>query len=367
MTLAFYRKYRPKTFEDLLGQNEIREILQNAARQDKLAHAYLFYGGRGSGKTTAARLIAKVANCETRLKDAKFKLTGEPCNRCRPCEEIDMGRALDVVEIDAASNRGIDEIRDLKENIRLSPSSYNKKVFIIDEMHMLTRDASNALLKTLEEPPAHALFVLATTEYDKVLPTIASRTQRFHFKRLPISEIVNKLNYIAKLEKIKIEEDALELIAAIAEGSLRDAESLLDQVVSMEENPSLEAIQKIIGKVGHKAVTDFAGLIFKKDLKLALSYANNLYNEGHNIVDFNKELINYFRRVLAIKFDPSLENLYKQELTKDQLVKIKEHSQIADSNLTINLIKSLIRAYSEMRYSPLAIAPFEVAIIENLK
>ena len=129
MTLAFYRKYRPKTFEDLLGQNEIREILQNAARQDKLAHAYLFYGGRGSGKTTAARLIAKITNCETRLKNEKFKLTGEPCNSCRPCQEIDDGRALDVIEIDAASNRGIDEIRDLKENIRLSPTSYNKKVF----------------------------------------------------------------------------------------------------------------------------------------------------------------------------------------------------------------------------------------------
>ncbi len=377
MTLAFYRKYRPKTFEDLLGQNEIREILQNAARQDKLAHAYLFYGGRGSGKTTAARLIAKITNCETRLKNEKFKLTGEPCNSCRPCQEIDDGRALDVIEIDAASNRGIDEIRDLKENIRLSPTSYNKKVFIIDEMHMLTREAFNALLKTLEEPPAHALFVLATTEYDKVPPTIASRTQRFHFKRLSISEIVVKLTYISKLEKIKIEQDALELIAAIAEGSLRDAESLLDQVTSMEENPSLDAIQKIVGRVGYKAITDFANLIFstkggsafggRNYLGAALSYANNLYNEGHNIVDFNKELINYFRRVLAIKFDPSLENLYKQELTKDQLAKIKEHSQSADVNITINLIKSLVRAYGEMRYSPLAIAPFEVAIIENLK
>ena len=163
MALAIYRKYRPKKLSEVLGQGAITEILKNAAKFDRLAHAYLFYGPRGSGKTTTARIIAKIVNCEKRQSDPKFRALGEPCNECRPCKEIDEGRALDVIEIDAASNRGIDEIRNLKEGIKFSPTSYRFKVFIIDEAHQLTKEAFNALLKTLEEPPAHSLFILATT------------------------------------------------------------------------------------------------------------------------------------------------------------------------------------------------------------
>ena len=222
--LAIYRKYRPATFESLLGQDLTVKILKEAAREDRLAHAYLLAGPRGTGKTTSARLIAKIANCETRANDGNFKKKGEPCNKCGPCNEINEGRGLDVIEIDAASNRGIDEIRNLKESVRVSPASFRRKVFIIDEAHMLTKDAFNALLKTLEEPPPYVIIILATTEPDKIPATISSRTQQFYFKRALVNQIVGKLEEIAKKEKIQVSNEALELIAASAEGSFRDAE-----------------------------------------------------------------------------------------------------------------------------------------------
>ncbi len=369
--LAIYRKYRPKKLEDLLGQEIIVEVLKNAAITDRLAHAYLFYGPRGSGKTTTARIIAKIANCEKRIQDSSFKIQGEPCNKCRACVEIDEGRALDVIEIDAASNRGIDEIRNLKEGIKFSPTSYQYKVYIIDEAHQLTKEAFNALLKTLEEPPAHAIFILATTESEKMPMTIVSRTQRFHFKRLPLMKIVEKLKFICKAEKIKADDDALELIAASAEGSFRDAESLIDQIASLEEQITLESVEKIIGRVGFSRTAEMAGLIISNDLEKTLNYLAQIYEAGYNLVQFNKDLIHYFRRTLALKFAPTLENEFKKELTDAELKLLKKHSQAINSPTSeqkiINLLKSLIRAYTEMRYSPFAIVPLEVAIIENLK
>ncbi len=365
--LAIYRKYRPKTFEDLLGQEHIIEILRNAARQDKFAHAYLFYGSRGSGKTTTARLIAKLVNCETRQSDKKFKEQSEPCNKCRPCTEIDAGHALDVIEIDAASNRGIDEIRNLQEGVKLSPTSYKNKVFIIDEVHMLTREAFNALLKTLEEPPAHAVFILATTEYEKVPPTISSRTQRFHFRKLTLDEIAKKLKSVIKSEKLKISGEALELIAALAEGSLRDAESLLDQITSLDQDVELKDVERIAGKIGYKKTATLAEYLLTGNLEESLNYLNEIDQGGYNLVQLNKDLIHYLRRTLTLKMNPKIEELYKKELTKDEVEKIKSHAKLAEEKQYIALIKSLIQAYSEMRYSPFAIVPLEVAIIENLK
>ncbi len=365
--IAIYRKYRPKTFEDLLGQEHIVEILRNAARQDRFAHAYLFYGSRGSGKTTTARLIAKLANCETRQKDKKFNDKGEPCNECRPCAEIDSGRALDVIEIDAASNRGIDEIRNLQEGVRLSPTSYKYKVFIIDEVHMLTREAFNALLKTLEEPPAHAIFILATTEYEKVPATISSRTQKFHFRKLTLDEIMKKLGSIVKNEKFRITGDALELIAALAEGSLRDAESLLGQITSLDQDVELKDVERIAGKIGYKKTVQLAEHLLKGALKEALSYLHEIDQAGYNMVQFNKDLIHYLRRVITLKMNPDLAGLYEKEITKDELAHLKNHAVLAQEKKTIVLLKSLIRAHSEMRYSPFAVVPLEVAVIENLQ
>jgi len=369
--LAIYRKYRPKKLSELLGQEHIIEVLRNSAKQNRFAHAYLFYGSRGSGKTTTARLLAKLVNCEKRINPPaggeKFREKGEPCNECRACTEIDNNQAMDVVEIDAASNRGIDEIRDLKESIKLSPIYLSKKVYIIDEVHMLTREAFNALLKTLEEPPAHAVFILATTEYEKLPATISSRTQKFNFKKLSIEDILKKLSSVVKTEKIKIADDALELIAALGEGSFRDAESLLDQIASMDSDIELKDVEKIVGKIGYKKTAELAGLLISGDLENSLDYLAKINEEGYNLVQLTKDLIHYLRRALALKLSPKVEEFYKKELTTDNLEILKKHSVLIVPEKHIGFLKSLIRAYSEMRYSPFPIAPLEVAIIENLK
>ncbi len=349
-----------------MGQDDVVNVLRNASARDNLAHAYLFYGSRGSGKTTAARILAKIANCETRGKNLKFRAEGEPCNTCEQCMAIDSGRSLDVVEIDAASNRGIDEIRDLKEGIALTPVSGKHKIYIIDEVHQLTKDAFNALLKTLEEPPAHAIFVLATTEYEKMPATIISRTQRFHFKKIPLAIIIQKLKAIAKAENFRITADALALIAQAGEGSLRDSESLLDQMTSLEDEVDATAVERSIGKVGLARVSALADLIIKEKLSEVLKYLRAFEDSGFNVVDLNKELIHYLRRVLSVNADASLLELFRDEFGEENIQSIKAQAMLIHPERHIPLLRALIRAHSEMRYSPFAGVPLEVALIAFL-
>lgn len=368
MSLAVYRRYRPKTISELLGQEAIADTLRNAARLDRIAHAYLFYGPRGCGKTSAARIVAKLANCEKRHADQEFKKTGEPCNECRPCTEIDEGRALDVIEIDAASNRGIDEIRALKEGIRLSPTSYRYKVFIIDEAHQLTKEAFNALLKTLEEPPKHAIFILATTEYDKVPATILSRVQRFGFKKVPARKIAEKLEKIAEDFEAKISPEAISLIASAAEGSFRDAESIFEQVAALEDNEiTLAEVERILGKVGERRVSEFSEKLLGRDLEGSLNFLSEADEAGYNLTQLTKDTIHYLRRALVLSLNPKIEEVFREEFTEDSLAILKRQAASLNPEEVTGLIRGLIKTYGDMKYSPFAIVPLEVFVVENLR
>ena len=366
MALALYRKYRPRKFGDLLGQETNVQILKGAASANRLGQAYLFYGPRGTGKTTTARLVAKLLNCEKRHLDPEFQALGEPCNECRSCTEIDTNASLDVIEIDAASNRGIDEIRNLKEALKSAPVGGRNKIYIIDEAHMLTGPAANALLKTLEEPPRHAAFILATTEYEKLPSTVTSRTQRFLFKKLPKTKILEKLTTIAKAEKISAEPEALEVIAAAGDGSFRDAESLLDQLASLGEKITLEVAERMIGRVGMKRVERLAELIVERNLPECLAYLSEINEEGQNLVQLIKDLIHYLRKALTLKLNHSLAPSFETELTKEELMRLQKLGGSAEAEFLTTTLRALIRAYGEMRYSPFAIVPLEVSLVELL-
>ncbi len=292
---VFYRKWRPQTLSEVLGQEPVTQTLRHAVEGGKIAHAYLFCGPRGTGKTSTARILAKAVNCSNQAN-------GEPCNACDMCRSITENRALDVMEIDAASNRGIDEIRSLREKANYAPSLARYKVYIIDEVHMLTEAACNALLKTLEEPPEHVIFVLATTEAHKVIPTIVSRCQRFNFRRLGQTEIMDKLKLICKKEGINIEPGALEIIARAATGSLRDAENILQQMIAYYGNQiELDQIQVALGISWDARVRQLARCVVSRDVAAGLKVINSLNSDGIDLRQFNLGLVEYLRGLLLTK------------------------------------------------------------------
>jgi DNA polymerase-3 subunit gamma/tau len=360
--VVLYRKYRPKNFSEIIGQEHIVKTLSNAISMGVISHAYLFYGPRGTGKTTVARLLAKAINCRNR-KEKEF----EPCNRCISCQEINEGRAIDLIEIDAASNRGIEEIRNLKEGINIVPTKSKYKVYILDEAHQLTKEASNALLKTLEEPPGHAIFVLCTTEYQKVLPTIASRCQQFEFKKLTIPQITKKLEEICKKEGARAEKEALELIAKTADGALRDAESLLDEVFSLEDKEiKKEEVEKILGIVGIGPISKLVDFLSKKDKKGAVEYLQELQAKGVDIENFSKKIVSYLNDLLLVKINPNI-FAKNSNFTKEEEESLKKQEKNFSEEDLKECLKIFLEAQNQIKWSDLPQLPLELAAMDAIE
>ncbi len=329
-------------FEDVLGQEHVTRTLTNALKNTRIAHAYIFAGPRGVGKTTTARLLAKAVNCENQP-------AVNPCNTCASCKNITDGHSMDVIEIDGASNRGIDEIRNLRENIRFSPAGSRYKIYIIDEVHMLTKEAFNALLKTLEEPPAHAIFIFATTEIHKVPLTILSRCQRFDFKRIPIAKIQEQLHKIVANEKIEIDDEALYLISSKADGSMRDAESILDQMISFSDgNIAVEQVRQSLGIIDQEIYFEFTDLLKEKDTAKVLQYAAKIIATGHDLMDFLNGLQEHFRNILIMAAVNDL-----QQLNVADIYKTRYQEQAGDfpEKDVIHYLQIVSNAENELKYS----------------
>ncbi|MDO8264893.1 MAG: DNA polymerase III subunit gamma/tau [Candidatus Parcubacteria bacterium] len=363
--LVLYRKYRPKSFSEIVGQENVVKTLINAIEIGSVSHAYLFTGPRGSGKTSIARILAKAVNCQNRKGS-------EPCNSCSSCEEINSGRAIDLIEIDAASNRGVDEMRELRDGIKFSPVKSKYKVFIIDESHQLTKEAANALLKTLEEPPAHAIFILATTELHKMIPTILSRCQRFDFRKLTVKEIVERLEDISKKEKITIEKAALELIALNSGGAIRDAEGLLGQAITFSASAGREGeikkddIKDLLGMVDVSVISILVDLMVGKNGAKAVEFLNETLEKGFDLQELTKSLIRYLRQALLLKIDPELLNPAIIGLTGEEQKKIMEQIKNVTEIELQRTLKLLMEAENKIKYSSIPQLPLELAIIESL-
>lgn len=345
---VLYQKFRPQTFEEVVGQESIIRTLQNATKAGELAHAYLFTGSRGVGKTTIARLLAKAVNCQN-LKD------GSPCGTCPICTSIANGSALDIIEIDAASHTGVDNVRELIEHAQFRPTSVAMKVFIIDEVHMLSKAAFNALLKTLEEPPKHAMFILATTDIEKVPDTIASRTQRFDFKKITPEIMVESLKAVAKKEKMKLPDGAIELVVAQAEGSMRDALSRLGMVASLGANISLEDAQSLLGVTSIEAVQDLIAKILAGEANKMPEFFEQTFSKGSDALVFNRSVLGYLQKVLNAKLTGNTHSIDK--------VLIEQSQAIALPHLLFT-IRLFLRSYKEIGLSPSPDLPILLASIE---
>ncbi|MFA6098695.1 MAG: DNA polymerase III subunit gamma/tau [Patescibacteria group bacterium] len=359
MSQVIYRKYRPQTFKDLIGQNAIRITLENEIEQGRVSHAYLFSGPRGVGKTTTARLLAKAVNCTNR-KGA------EPCNACDFCKDFTAGNSMDLIEIDAASHTGVDNVREnIIENSRFTPQRAKFKVFIIDEVHMLSVSSFNALLKTLEEPPEYVIFILATTEIHRVPETIISRCQRFDFKRVSPDDLVKRLKTVTEKEKINIEESILRNIAQRSEGSVRDAEVMLNQLMSLgEKEITEEKASLVIPRSDNTLVLEFFQNLVQNDIPANLALINKLIDEGVDIQEFTRDLIEFFRYVLLMKITSNTLTATRLDLNTDNINEIKKSMNSITVDWLISVIEKFVEKSREFKYTTIIQLPLELAIVE---
>lgn len=354
--IVFARKYRPQAFDEVVGQAHITTTLTNAISQNRVAHAYLFSGPRGIGKTTTARILAKALNCE-------MGPTVSPCNKCAACLEITQGASLDVLEIDGASNRGIDEIRNLRDNIKFSPAKGKFKIYIIDEVHMLTQEAFNALLKTLEEPPAHVKFIFATTQAHKVPSTILSRCQRFDFRRIATKDIRQSLKKIAENEKLEVKDEVLNLIAKHADGSMRDAEVILDQISSFTKGKvdALDVV-RVLGIVDEEVLFVLSGAVRQKDALSALKMIDTLSNDGKDMVQVVTGLIGHFRNISVIKISKELSSLI--DASSETIKRYENEASHFSLEELIYIIHTLSNTVDLIKRSGSTKIPFESAMVK---
>src|SRR5205809_2593385 len=355
---VFARKYRPQTFDDLVGQAHVTRTLKNAVEQNRLAHAYLFVGPRGIGKTSTARILAKALNCVNGP-------TITPCGVCDSCKEIAAGNSLDVLEIDGASNNGVEQVRELRDNVRYLPSKGHFKIYIIDEVHMLSPAAFNALLKTLEEPPPHVKFIFATTEPQKVLPTILSRCQRFDLHRIPANLIAQHLQFIAEKEKITLAPAAAHAIARGAEAGMRDAEAMLDQLVAFcGEKISESDVLNIFGFTAEQTVVDLTGRILRGETPAALELLYEQCESGKDMMRLMSDLIVYLRDLLVFKAKPEA---LKEDVDPDLQKSLAAHAELIATDRLLELIDQFAAAEGRMKWAPNKKLHFEVAIIRAIQ
>ncbi len=352
---ALYRRWRPQVFADLVGQNHVKQTILNAIKAGQPSHAYLFAGPRGTGKTSMARLLAKAVNC----LDSK---DGEPCGKCANCVALVQGRMMDVIEIDAASHTGVDDVRNLIEKVNFAPAIGKYKVYVIDEVHMLSKSAFNALLKTLEEPPAHAIFVLATTEVHKLLPTVVSRCQYFDFHYLSHEEVAEQLKKIAHQEKIEINDEALQIIVNNSEGSLRDALSILEQAISFSDGKIDQSILKdLLGIVDVKLVEDLTQAVLDKNTPKAVALINEIYFKGFDINQLGKVWLNYLREILMIKLGN--DDLVQRSQDEKKIMKIQ--SDKISVNALVNLLQSLVGSMNSYKVASLPQLALELVVAKS--